>query len=390
MGKKKTTGRRKTASRATRKKSDSSQSKSKEVGRRFCSQPPEIPMRTLDPGLPPGRVQAILPNASKWVNGTKLKYFFFDQQSDGQQVILSNGTRQWRSWVGNAAELHAVLDSYDLCKAIGIGLEFEETDDRNEADVRIGFMKGDGSWSYLGRQVRQIGVSDRTMNFGWDIVSDPDTAVHEIGHTLGLAHEHQNPTAGIVWDEDAVYRELGGPPNNWDRNKTYHNIIRKIAPDEVQGSSWDPDSVMHYPFRSKLITAPAPYNSQGVAPPGGLSDRDKSWVLKFYPPLTPQRDPKLVPFESQRLALGQGEQANFVIEPLASRTYNIQTFGQSDTVMVLFEDVGGTLEYVAGDDDSGQDHNALIQQRLRKSSRYILRIRLYWSRAIGETAVLLW
>ena len=71
---------------------------------------------------------------------------------------------------------------------------------------------------------------------------------HEIGHTIGFPHEHQNPNAGIVWDEEAVYRALGGPPNNWSRETTFHNIIRKIQPDRVQGSTWDPDSVMHYPF----------------------------------------------------------------------------------------------------------------------------------------------
>jgi hypothetical protein len=68
-----------------------------------------------------------------------------------------------------------------------------------------------------------------------------DTALHGIGHTLGLPHEHQNPNAGIVWDEETVYTSLGGPPNNWPREKTQWNILRKIEPDTVQGSYWDPD-----------------------------------------------------------------------------------------------------------------------------------------------------
>ncbi|WP_265939207.1 M12 family metallopeptidase [Bacillus thuringiensis] len=45
------------------------------------------------------------------------------------------------------------------------------------------------------------------MNFGWYITRNPseiDTAIHEIGHTLGFPHEHQNTKSGIEWDEEAV------------------------------------------------------------------------------------------------------------------------------------------------------------------------------------------
>jgi len=54
------------------------------------------------------------------------------------------------------------------------------------------------------------------MNFGEPLVGSPrgfDTALHEIGHTLGLKHEHQNPYAGIVWDEEEVYAYTAKPPN---------------------------------------------------------------------------------------------------------------------------------------------------------------------------------
>ena len=230
------------------------------------------------------------------------------------------------------------------------------------------------------------------MNFGWDLTQDPrgvDTPVHEIGHTLGFPHEHQNPFSGIVWDEDAVYDYFGGPPNNWPRSTTFHNVLRKLSTSAVEGSDWDPDSVMHYGFPAGLILQPEQYRN-GLRPALGLSQHDIDEVRRFYPPLNDDKNLILRPFQSQTLALAPAEQKNFTIEPQETRDYTIQTFGRSDTVMVLFEDQNGDLKFVAGDDDSGTSLNARITVRLYQGRRYILRIRLYFNFSSGETAVMLW
>ncbi len=270
-----------------------------------------------------------------------------------------------------------------------LGLEFIEVDSRNDAEIRIGFMRGDGAWSYVGRDILGPGRNERTMNLGWDIRGDIDTAVHEIGHTLGFPHEHQNPNAGIVWNEEKVYAELAGSPNFWPRDKTFHNIIRKLSSAEVAGSPWDPNSIMHYPFGPGLIKEPAPFGQTGLSPDPGLSARDKTWVAKWYPPLSPQ-NPELKAMHSQTLRLGPGEQKNFVVKPAATRQYNFSTFGTSDSVMVLFEKDGDDLRYLTADDDSGEDYNASFRARLIKGRTYVLRIRLYWSESSGETAVMMW
>jgi hypothetical protein len=250
-------------------------------------------------------------------------------------------------------------------------------------------MRGDGAWSYVGRDILAQGPNKRTMNFGWDISEDLDTAVHEIGHTLGLPHEHQNPNAGIVWDEEAVYAALAEPPNNWSHETTYHNIIRKISPDTVQGSNWDPNSIMHYPFEAGLIKQPEQY-AAGLDPVPGLSERDKTWVRAFYPPLDPAERAELEPLQSEPLAILEGQQRDFTILPDATRYYDIRTFGTSDTVMVLFEEEDGELQYRTADDDSGEDSNASIRTKLVKGHKYVLRIRLYYSERSGETAVMMW
>ena len=190
---------------------------------RYCAAPPRVPL-ALPPGLDPVRARAIVLGRAMWANGTVLHYYFFDR--DG----ASDG-----AWVGEPAQQDAVRAGFQAWKELGIGLEFREVADRSEAEVRIGFMDGDGSWSYLGRDVLRQGSNARTMNFGWDLTTahGRTTALHEIGHTLGMPHEHQNPFAGIVWDEAKVFEFLGGPPNNWDRETTFHNVLRKLDPGEV-------------------------------------------------------------------------------------------------------------------------------------------------------------
>jgi hypothetical protein len=356
----------------------------------YCSLP-QVAERELSPDVDPNRARLIRLNEKKWVNGTVLRYYFFEQPSDGQRVFFSNGTSEWRSWTTSEAEMQIVRRGFEIWKEIGIGLEFREVETRDEAEIRIGFMRGDGAWSYVGRDILGAGRDDRTMNFGWDLThpGEIDTAVHEIGHTLGFPHEHQNPNAGIVWDEEAVYAALAKPPNSWDRAKTFFNIIRKIEPDTVQGSSWDPNSIMHYPFEAGLILQPEECRS-GLNPAPGLSERDRTWVKTFYPPLGEPDLQELKPFQSTTLNIAPAEQRNFVIRPDATRNYDFRTFGTSDTVMVLFEDVNGELRYRTGDDDSGEAYNASFRVKLFKGRSYVLRIRLYYSDRAGETAVMMW
>ena len=304
--------------------------------------------------------------------------------------MLAGGRREWRSWVGSQGQQDVFREAFRIWKDIRIGLELKEVDDREDAEVRIGFMPGDGAWSYLGTYVLNIGAGQRTMNFGWPLQGQdgPDTALHEIGHTLGLPHEHQNPNAGIVWDEEAVYTALAKPPNNWSRDRTYHNIIRKLDPETVEGSSWDPDSIMHDPFGPGLILPLSEYRN-GIYPEAGLSAQDTQWVKTFYPPLEEELE-ELEPFRSQQLFVKAREQVDFVIKPRSTRNYSIRTFRESGTILVLFEEDDGELRYRSADDDSGRDYNARIRYRLFKGHRYVIRARLFYQHLEGQFAMMMW
>jgi hypothetical protein len=147
---------------------------------------------------------------------------------------------------------------------------------------------------------------------------------------------------------------------------------------------------MHYGFPPNLIRQPAQY-AAGLNPVPGLSDADIEWVRTFYPSLEEEeREPELKPLEAQRLMIGPGEQVNYRVRPRFTRDYTIQTFGESDTVVVLFELIDGEPWFVDGDDDGGADRNARLRLRLYRGREYVLRVRLYYARVAGETAVFMW
>ena len=341
---------------------------------KFCEQP-VVPVREFSLDVGPERASLIRNSDRKWANGTKLRYHFLTSP-----VGL----------VGSGADRQKVRDGFRAWKDIGIGLDFEEVQLLDEAEIRIGFERNGGHWSYVGRDILGIAQSDRTMNLDQGDSWPVDTAIHEIGHTLGFPHEHQNPNAGIVWNEEAVYAALAAPPNRWSREKTFHNIIRKLNPGDVHGSAWDRNSVMHYPFRAGLIDTPVRYRTQPLLPEAGLSPVDKREVKSFYPRIRRRDERKLEAFQFMRLTLEPGKQANFVVRPEATRSYRFSTFGRSDTVMVLFEEVNDTPRFKIGDDDSGFDRNARFTTRLFRGRTYYLRVRLYFQHRRGDFGVMMW
>ena len=117
------------------------------------------------------------------------------------------------------------------------------------------------------------------MNFGW---LDEAVVLHEFGHAIGLAHEHQNPEVGIQWNEPAVIRDLSGPPNSWDVDTIRHNVLNKYTHDQVNGTEFDPQSIMLYSF-------PADWTLNGfhTEPNTKLSSVDEAFAAsaRMYPAL---------------------------------------------------------------------------------------------------------
>ena len=326
----------------------------------------------MAPGVSDKRAKLIQLTASKLLNGSTLSYGFYAAPT-AQKDAVRNAFAEW--------------------KALGIGLSFVEVSNVASAQIRVAFDPTDGSWSYIGTDSFTIPADKPTMNFGWDLTTPygHSTALHEIGHALGSPHEHQNPFAGIVWNEEAVYASLGGPPNNWSRAQTFQNIIEHIDKKAVRGSKWDPNSVMHYQFDPGMILKPVKYNLTGLTPKGGLSAMDKKWVKTFYPPLPGGAPAKLSLFKSEPLRLEVGKQANFDFVAPAAREYTFRTFGVADTLLGLSRPAaakGKAQTHIGQDDDSGFDRNSEMKVKLKKGERVHVRVRMRFVEKAGEAAVM--
>jgi len=211
------------------------------------------------------------------------------------------------------------------------------------------------------------------MNFGW---LDEGVVLHEFGHAIGLAHEHQNPDKGIQWNEEAVIRDLSGPPNNWDVATIQHNVLRKYSHDQVNGTEFDAKSIMLYSF-------PAEWTLDGfhTEPNDVISDIDKEFARgeKMYP--RRGTNPKIVELEVQETQplqadIGKpGEEDLYKFKATTAGKYTIETGGETDLVMKLYGPDSQTL-LIAEDDDSGQGYNPKITADL-VAGEYLIQVRHY-------------
>lgn len=298
-----------------------------------------------------GRMRAISPIGKTWMNGSTLQVRFMGGTATQQNIARVQAG--WWSAVAN--------------------LKFDFNNAPN-AEIRISFDPQDGAWSYVGTDCRGIPLNQATMNLGFQ---DGGTSAHEFGHAIGLAHEHQNPAGGIQWNEQVVIRELAKSPNFWDEATARHNVLFKYKADQVNGTAFDPNSIMLYFF-------PASWTLNGIATKANdvLSTMDKQFAsgAKMYPKTggTPTTATVLKINAAKRTAaaIGKvGEEDLFKFTVATGGKYVVDTRGPTDVVMKLFGPNSETA-LIAEDDDSGVGSNARIAANLIPGD-YFVQIRHY-------------
>jgi Astacin (Peptidase family M12A) len=136
--------------------------------------------------------------------------------------------------------------------------------------IRINFDPNDGSWSYVGLDCKTIPAGQPTMNFGWQ---DEGVVLHEFGHAIGLIHEHENPNNAIKWNKEAVYRDLGGSPNFWDKATVDNNMFEVYSLSQVNATKVDKKSIMLYEIPESWTTNKFSSTANEV-----LSPQDKKFI----------------------------------------------------------------------------------------------------------------
>ena len=176
---------------------------------------------------------------------------------------------------------------------VNLKLKFVEDSKAHSADIRITFKDSNASWSSVGTDSARYSSKNckskgnascvqPSMNLGW---FDVGTYIHEFGHAIGMIHEHQNPHGkSIDWNVpklmDYMERTQG-----WDKEQVEINVIDHYNINQINGSKFDPLSVMLYFFPASLTN-----NDEGTRQNFSLSGIDAEWISKSYPggPMTPE------------------------------------------------------------------------------------------------------
>jgi hypothetical protein len=202
-----------------------------------------------------------------WKPGRTLKVCFLDGEPAVRKKIADTA-KQWMDYAN-------------------IILQFV---DGTVGDIRIS-LKETGYWSAVGTDAlveQYFPKTKPTMNYEAFSMATPDeeysrVVLHEFGHALGCIHEHSSPAAGIQWNKEVVYRELGGPPNNWDKSTVDHNVFEVYSKTVTQFTEFDPKSIMLYSFPKRWTLNNMEFNTNSA-----LSDTDKKFIASRYPKATPR------------------------------------------------------------------------------------------------------
>jgi len=292
------------------------------------------------------RTRMAFVNKKKWVNGSVLRVKFVGGSS-GDQDTVKKYAREWSKY-GN------------------ISFDFGNSPD---SEIRIAF-ENDGSWSYIGTDCLSIPRNTHTMNFGW---LDQGVVLHEFGHALGMIHEHQNPLGGIKWNKEAVYDDLGGSPNFWDKATIDNNMFKTYDKNQINGTQLDKKSIMLYaiPREWTLDGFSSQENQQ-------LSPTDKEFIgdPSNYPLTDKPKGPVELPLSSKTTKADiakAGEEDLYTFTVAKQGKYLMKTTGNTDVLMNLYGPDSQT-KLIDQDNDNGYRMNAKIVTELLPG-KYFIQIR---------------
>jgi hypothetical protein len=280
----------------------------------LCSQklPKSRPVNSMDPSV----ARAAFLTSTLWPVGDTIRIYFIEPVPNNLE---------WKSpWTTDSKFLDPLyqniqgkVDPKTLVKTVVqerlspiVNVKFEFTTDVNQSDIRILFREGIGCSSIVGNSrskakfssgeapdMEPKGQPEPTMKYSW---LDISTVLHEFCHALGMIHEHQNPQGNpIKWNEPAVYCYYKSVNPRWTDNDVKRNVLDTYKTDQINGSAYDPASIMIYSFPDKVecnnredyLTLNSP--PLQINPNYRLSNTDVE-LLKMMYPFEGKRDVKSI------------------------------------------------------------------------------------------------
>lgn len=253
--------------------------------------------------------RGVADNYKIWNNGSVLKVKFLNGSESMRQKVMTY-QKEWEQYAN--IKLNYVSDyepETDIRIRFGsafdslghnsyIGLDnknpqyaFQQTMNLDTSDffdydyyVKDFYAKGPFYKYLINKGVNLNAYTDE--QFVGDVINYPAQKVyvektirrksqHEFGHALGLLHEQSYPGA-IHWNKDTIYKYYS--KMHWSKEQTDFNVLLASAQLFTNGTSYDPNSIMHYPVYSWQTL-------DGFSVEGStqISEGDKKLIAALYP-----------------------------------------------------------------------------------------------------------
>lgn len=207
-------------------------------------------------------------NGSLWDHTDLLVYFFPEKGLFRNDVNLNNVPSVYH-WMKYAQ----IWESYT-------NIRFYVTTNKELSDLRVG-TSCIGHWSMIGKGAMYKDKNQVTMNLQWDSNTTEfeymRTALHEIGHAIGLEHEHMSPLIKIEWNKPFVY-DFYKQTQGWSEDQIDRNVLNNYSGNDYYSNGYDPSSIMHYPIDSRMTK-----NNMEIGMNQTLTQKDVELVNSMYP-----------------------------------------------------------------------------------------------------------